>query len=122
MILSTIALTLSDADRVKVIASLVPVIGATRTRVGCRACTLSIDVDDPRVIHLREEWESEEPLNQHLRSETYRLVLAAIEYSQSAPTIRFDTVMASAGIETIEAARLPQAGRDRATASGGHVK
>ena len=47
-------------------------------------------------------------LDCHLRSEQYRRVLAAIELSQEAPEIRFDTVATRGGFEVVEAARLPR--------------
>jgi quinol monooxygenase YgiN len=108
MIVSTIALSLSEGDRRKVIASLLPLIRSTRGQAGCRGCAVLTDVEDPRTLLLREEWDSQEQLDRHLRSEDYRLVLAAIELSQAAPQIRFDAVTTRAGIEMIEAARLPR--------------
>jgi quinol monooxygenase YgiN len=108
MIVSTIALRLSEGDRRKVISSLLPVVRSTRAQAGCRGCAVLTDVEDPRTLLLREEWDSQEQLDRHLRSEDYRLVLAAIELSQAAPQIRFDTVTTRAGIEMIEAARLPR--------------
>jgi hypothetical protein len=46
-------------------------------------------------------------LIRHLRSEDYRLVLAAIEMSREAPQVHFDTVDARSGLEVVEAARMP---------------
>jgi hypothetical protein len=49
-------------------------------------------------------------LARHLRSEDYRLVLAAIEMSQEAPQLHFDTVAVRGGLEVVEAARTPRKG------------
>jgi quinol monooxygenase YgiN len=107
MIVCTIALTLSEKDRRKVISSLLPVVGSTRVQPGCQVCSMLTDVDDPRVLVLWEEWDAQGNLDRHLRSSDYRLVIAAMELSQEAPQISFNSVDTRSGIEVVEAARLP---------------
>jgi len=107
LIVCTLSLTLSEPDRRKVITSLHPLIGSTRTQPGCRVCSLLFDAEDPRRLVLWEEWDSQDQLVCHLGSEDYRLVLAAIELSQEAPQVCFDTVAARGGLEVVEAARTP---------------
>jgi len=107
MIVCTIVLTLPEKDRRKVISSLLPLVGSTRVQPGCQVCSMLIDVDDPRVLVLWEEWDTQENLDRHLRSSDYRLVLAAMELSQEAPQMNFNSVNARSGIEVVEAARLP---------------
>jgi quinol monooxygenase YgiN len=107
MIHCTLRLVVSAAHRRQVVASLTPLIGWTRVEPGCRACALLTELDEPRAIVLTEEWDTQDDLDRHLRSEGYRRVLAAIELSQEAPAIRFDTVETSGGFEVVEAARLP---------------
>jgi YD repeat-containing protein len=70
-------------------------------------CALLLDTEDPRRLVLWQEWDSQDQLIRHLRSEDYRLVLAAIELSREAPQVHFDTVDARSGIEVVEAARIP---------------
>jgi len=107
MIVCTIVLTLPEKDRRKVISSLLPLVGSTRVQPGCHVCSMLIDVDDPRVLVLWEEWDTKENLDRHLRSSDYRLVIAAMELSQESPQINFNSVNARCGIEVIEAVRLP---------------
>ena len=107
MIVCTIALTLSEKDRRKVISSLLPVVGSTRVQPGCQVCSMLTDVDDPRVLVLWEEWDTQKNLERHLRSSDYRLVLAAMDLSRDAPQINFNIVDTRSGIEVVEAARLP---------------
>ncbi len=109
MVVCTLVLTLSETDRRKVIASLLPLLGSTRAQPGCRACSLLFDVEDPQTLVLWEEWDTREHLDGHLSSADYRLILAAIDLSRNAPQIHFDTVTARAGLETVEAARGPRA-------------
>jgi quinol monooxygenase YgiN len=107
VIVCTLSLTLSAPDRRKVIASLRPLIGSTRAQSGCRVCSLLVDAEDAQRLVLWQEWDSQDQLDQHLGSEDYRLVLAAIEMSQEAPQVHFDTVTARGGLEVVEAARTP---------------
>jgi quinol monooxygenase YgiN len=107
MIVCTIALTIAEKDRRKVISSLLPVVGSTRVQPGCHVCSMLTDVDDPSVLVLWEEWDTQENLDRHLRSSDYRLVIAAMELSQESPQINFNSVNVRCGIEVIEAVRLP---------------
>jgi hypothetical protein len=50
-------------------------------------------------------WSNGESLGRHIRSEEYRQVLLVLEMAVEKPEIRFDTILRSAGIETIERAR-----------------
>ena len=107
MLVCSITLILSEKDRRKVVSSLLPVVGSTRVQPGCQVCSMLTDVDDPRVLVLWEEWDTQENLDRHLRSPDYRLVIAAMELSQEAPQINFSSVDNRSGIEVVEAARLP---------------
>ncbi len=110
MIVCTLILTVSETDRRKVIASLTPLVGWTQVQPGCQACHLLSDVEDPRALVLLEEWDTQEQLDSHLRSEDYRRVVAAMELSQEAPEIQFCTVETTGGFEVVEAARAPRTG------------
>ena len=107
MIASRVRLLLSETNRRRVITSLTALVGWNRVQPGCRGCHLLTDIEDPRALVLWEEWDSQDDLDRHLRSEEYRHVLAAIELSQEAPEIRFDTVETRSGFEVVEVARLP---------------
>ncbi len=108
MIGCRLVLKLAGCDRPKVIASLIPLLGSTRAQPGCGACSLLCDVEDPDILVLHEEWDTQEQLDRHLASAEYRLVLAAIDMSRDEPQIHFDTVATRAGLEIVEAVRLPR--------------
>ena len=77
----------------------------TRVQPGCTQARLYVDADNSHVLTLIEEWESQADLDRYLASESCKLVLAALESSQSAPEVRFDTVSSRGGLEVIEIAR-----------------
>jgi quinol monooxygenase YgiN len=108
MIVCTLRLLLSETDRCRVIASLIPLTRWTEVQPGCRACHLLADVDEPRALVLWEEWETQEDLDRHLRSEDYRRVIAAMELALEKPEVHFHTVETRGGFEIVEAVRLPR--------------
>jgi quinol monooxygenase YgiN len=78
----------------------------TRVETGCITCRIYQDVQEDHSIMLDEIWKNEEDLNRHLRSDEYRNVLLVMEMAVKRPEIRFETILITNGIETIEKARL----------------
>jgi quinol monooxygenase YgiN len=74
---------------------------------GCISCRVYRDVEDTRAVMLDELWESDEDVQHHLQSDKYRKILLVIEMAVEVPEIRFDTIVQSSGMETIEQARTP---------------
>ena len=62
-------------------------------------------VDDVLAIMLEERWTSDEHMLQHLQSDAYHRILLVIEMAEEPPEIRFDRIMHTGGVETIEKAR-----------------
>jgi quinol monooxygenase YgiN len=89
------------------------ILGAVSAQVqfepNCIFSRLYRGVDDVRAIMIEERWTSDEFVRQHLRSDAYRRVLMVVEMAEEPPEIRFDTVLESTGVETIEKARQPAA-------------
>lgn len=71
----------------------------------CISSRLYRGVDEVRAIMVEELWENDESIQRHLNSDVYRQVLFVIEMAEEPPEIRFDTIMSSSGVETIEKAR-----------------
>jgi len=74
----------------------------------CRGCLGSwFSEEDLLHNHLRyaEQWESEEALHQHIRSDLYRRILAAMELSQKPPEVSFFYCSQTKGLEVVEQAR-----------------
>jgi quinol monooxygenase YgiN len=99
-------LPLAD-QRATVLEILRSVQGPVRAQPGCIACDIYDEQGPEPAIVFIERWDSEVALDEHLRSETYRRILEAIERSGSRPLIRFERVSATEGIEAIERQRNP---------------
>jgi quinol monooxygenase YgiN len=77
------------------------------TQPGCLACHVYEEQGSEPAVVLVERWESEAALQAHIRTESYRRILGAIELSGAPPEICFDEVSSTAGMDLIERARNP---------------
>ena len=62
-------------------------------------------MDNRNAITWIEEWDSEDALRQHIRSDEYRTLLAVVDMSVREPEVRFHTVAKTAGMELIASFR-----------------
>jgi quinol monooxygenase YgiN len=72
---------------------------------GCAGCWLSEEDVLHNHIRYAEQWESEEALHDHIRSDLYRRVLEAMELSKQQPKVKFYYCTETKGLELIEAIR-----------------
>jgi quinol monooxygenase YgiN len=105
MITATIRIQPAPHRRAEILEVFESIQGPVLAQPGCVGCHIYEEQGPERTVALVERWESDAALDAHLRSEMYRLVLAAIELSGVAPEVRFDSVSASEGLERIERAR-----------------
>ncbi len=95
----------SPRERAPMLEILRTVRDLTLVRPGCLGCWLYEEESLPCHIRYGEQWASEDDLYQHLGSELYRRILAAIELSHRPPEIQFHFVSQTRGMELIEAVR-----------------
>jgi quinol monooxygenase YgiN len=105
MIIGTIRILPPPDRRSAVVEILRSIQGRVRALPGCAACDIYEEQGAQAAVLLVERWESDEALQAHLRSDTYRRILGAIELSGDRPDIRFEHVTASEGMEVIEKSR-----------------
>jgi len=111
MVVGTLRILPSPVHRGAVLEILRSVQGPVMAQPGCVAFRVYEEQGPEGAIVLVERWESGTALEAHLRSESYRRILGAIELSGGPPEISFDHVSATEGLELIERAR----GSDEAT-------
>ena len=105
MVFSIIRLFPAQKQRAQVIELLRSVQDLARPSPGCVGCWLSEEDALQNYIRYAEQWESEEALHDHIRSELYRRLLAAMELSRQEPEVKFYYCNKTKGLELIEAAR-----------------
>lgn len=108
MVHASIRMLIPSGKRHEVLGILCSFAQQTRFAQGCVMCRIYRDNEVAEGILLDEIWIDEESLYDHLRSPEFRNVLLVSELSNAPPEFRFETVLHSAGIETIEKARMAQ--------------
>ena len=105
MIISKLRLFLPPERRRQVLELLRSVQGPTQVKPCCLAAQVYVEDGHNGAILYTEEWDSEEELCEHVRSELYRRVLAAMDISKSAPELRFYQVSTARGLELVSQIR-----------------
>lgn len=85
--------------------------GPTEVSRGCRAYQILQDVEDESVLVCLEQWDTQDDLEEHLRSERFRRLLPYIEMSLEPPEVDFSTMDQVGGVEFLVAAissRVPE--------------
>ena len=72
---------------------------------GCVGCWVSEEDYLHNHIRYAEQWESEQALHNHLRSDLYRRILNAMELSKRPPEVGFYHTTEKQGFELIETVR-----------------
>jgi quinol monooxygenase YgiN len=107
MIVGTLRILPAPERRAQVLEVFRGVQGPVRAQPGCLACHIYEEQGAEPAVVLVERWESQEALEAHLRSQTYRRILEAIELSGAPPEVQFDYVSGTDGMNLIERSRAP---------------
>lgn len=108
MILLTICMTVAPRNRAAVLNVIRPMLGPTIVEKGCAGCHLNADLEDESILTFWEEWDTQGDLDRHVRTNTFRGLLSALDLASEAPEVRIYTVTEIRGLEVIRAARLEQ--------------
>jgi quinol monooxygenase YgiN len=106
MVRTTIRMLIPLEKQSEALEILGSTIEQTRFEPGCISCRVYRGVEDVRAVMLEQLWASDEDVRRHLRSEKFRKILLVVEMAEESPEIRFDTIVQSSGVETIEQARI----------------
>lgn len=109
MIVGTLRILPAPERRADILEVFRSIQGPVLAQPGCDACHIYEEQGPEQAVVLVERWESQTALEAHLRSETYRRILGAVELSGGPPEVRFDYVSATDGMELIERSRNPAA-------------
>ena len=105
MIISKLRLFPSPEHQHQVLELLRSVQGPTQDKPCCLAVQVYEEDGHTGAILYTEEWDSEPEFCDHVRSELYRRVLAAIDISKSAPELCFYRVSVTQGLELVDQIR-----------------
>ena len=105
MILVTVTMNVLPEKRKELLQTVHPLIVLIREERGCISCRLFKDDEDENSFALVEEWETQEDLDNHLRSDRFAVLLGAKSLLREPPETKINTVSYSAGMEAVGAAR-----------------
>ena len=74
-------------------------IGSIRTENGCQRCDFCQSMEDENELSLLEEWDTQENLKSHLKSERFRVLRGAMNLLQEPCGMIFHTIFHPAGMK-----------------------
>ena len=101
MILVIIRMKVLSEKRMELSQTVTSLSGSIRMEKGCRRCDFCQSLEDENRLFLLEEWETQESLMAHLKSEHFRVLRGAMNLLQEPYERMFHTVFHPAGIEEI---------------------
>jgi len=122
MVVSTLRLFPPREQRRHVLSVLRSVLGPTQAQPHCRSCHLFEEDGYDEAILFMEQWDEDEAFFNHVRSELYNRVLAAVELSRIQPEFKFLFVKEMRGMELIEATRRQPPAENIATEARNHER
>ena len=90
-----------DEKRKELSQTIASLIGFIRTEEGCRRCDFCQSMENENELSLLEEWDTQENLMAHLKSEHFRVLRGAMNFLQAPYERTFYSVFHTAGIEKI---------------------
>ena len=82
--------------------------GRCRVQPGCLSCRFYQELDNTDTAILIQEWDSRQKLNDHMRSNEFRIILSLMELSYETPEFKLSTVLKTEGLEAIETVRTEE--------------
>ena len=105
MILATIRMTIPVRKVGEALRILKSVAEHSKVQPGCLGCRIYRNGHADNILLFEQQWSNNADLENYLQSNEYQQVLFVLEMAMQEPEVRFDTIMSSTGIETIEKAR-----------------
>jgi len=102
MVITILHLKAAPEKRLNIIKTIHAMIGPTKAQPGCLHCELFGNTQNDDKLILLEKWESQETLNQHIKSEEFRKVLAAMDTACEPPDLGFYEIDSLAGMDLVE--------------------
>ena len=105
MIDATIKMFVPAHKRMEVLQTIRTLIGPIRNEPGCLSCCYCVDMEEEHIIVFRQEWQTNEDLAAHLRSDHFSVLLGVMKLLSIEPEIKFSTIASREGAEAISRAR-----------------
>ena len=101
MIMAIIRMNVLSEKRLELSQTIASLSGSIRLEKGCKRCDFCQSIEDENRLLLIEEWDTQENLMTHLKSEHFRVLRGAMNFLQAPYERSFHTVFHPVGIEKI---------------------
>jgi quinol monooxygenase YgiN len=101
MILVMIRMKVVSEKRMELSQTMASLSGSIGREKGCQRCDFCQSIEDENRLFLLEEWDTQENLMTHLKSEHYRVLRGAMNLLKDRYEIMFHTVFQLAGMDKI---------------------
>jgi len=101
VILVTLKMIVRPEKRRDLIETMRGMLEPARVERGCLSYYLYEDVENRNILILVEEWETQEDLECHIRTDNHLRLLTLMDLLSEQPELRFNTVSHTAGMELI---------------------
>jgi quinol monooxygenase YgiN len=105
MILVIIKIKTLPAKRNEFLQTVCSLLQPIRMEKGCINCFASQDIEDQNIFHLIENWNTQQDLDNHIRSDLFTVLLGSKNLMSEPLDIKFKVVSYTAGMEAVKAAR-----------------
>jgi len=101
MILVIIRMKVLSEKRMELSQTIASLSGSIRMEKGCQRCDFCQSIEDENRLFLLEEWDTQENLMTHLKSEHFKVLRGAMNLLKEPYERMFHTVFHPAGMEEI---------------------
>ena len=101
MILVIIRMKVLSEKRMELSQTIASLIGSIRTEKGCKRCDFCQSIEDENELWLLEEWDTQENLKNHLKSERFRVLRGAMNLLKEAYEMMFHPAFYPAEMEGV---------------------
>ena len=105
MVDATIKMSVPPDKRTEVLQTIKTLIGPIRGEPGCMSCYYCVDAEEEHTVIFKQEWQTNEDLAAHLRSDHFSVLLGLMKLLSIEPEIMFSTIASREGAEAITKAR-----------------
>lgn len=115
----SIAMRFDAAHLPRALELLLSACGPTQAKRGCRFCRVEREATGEGLVRYREEWDSDEAFQRHLRSDEFWRVLVAVDLCSEEPEVAIGDLVAQYGLEVLRRLRDGPSDPGEAPAEGG---
>lgn len=106
MIALTISMEVPQEKNREFLQTILLIIKSMRREKGCLECHFYHDMEDENKFRLVGKWAKQEDMNNHLRSDTFSVLLGSMNLLQESPDIRiYEVSCMGSGMKAINMAR-----------------